>query len=397
MGLKLKIEYLRAIRVRYYRGIKSEKTKILDELCAVTGYNRKYAIRILAIKHIEGKKRSGRKKQYSAEAIRHLRILWSKMGQICSKKMVCALQTWLAYYEPDDFTDRTREELLSMSAATIDRYLKSYKAQIGRRKRSGTKSNKSLKNIIPLKDFDHKPSVPGHIEADTVAHCGDSLSGKFVWSLTLTDVATGWTENRAIFGKHSDDVLSAITNIQSALPFDILSFNTDNGTEFLNRNLILHFAQGDFSQKQEILFTRSRAYRKNDNCHVEQKNFTHVRELFGYERLDRAELVTAMNNIYRNYFNLLQNFFIPQLKLKNKVRIGAKYKRSYDRPQTPYERMLESTGLNMGQKEWLRRRFKELNPFELQEQLKREMSKFSELLRAIDSQEDEEIDEKQAA
>lgn len=378
MTLKFKIEYLSAIRKRYYQARKSEKTKILNELCAVAGFNRKYAIRILAIKHHEGKKLSGRTKNYSERSVRHLKRLWVIMGEMCSKKMVQALKTWLKYYEDPDCDDNAREELLSMSHATIDRYLKSYKASLGRKKRTGTRPGKMFKNVIPLKSFDQNIDRPGHIEADTVAHCGSSLSGKFAWSLTFTDVYSGWTENRSIFGKDSDEVLSAIMDIKFKLPFPIISFNTDNGTEFLNRNLYLYFAD-----KKEIEFTRSRPYKKNDNAHVEQKNWTHVRENFGYERYDQIEQVEIMNVIYKLYLNNLYNFFVPQVKLIEKVRVGSKIVKKYDLPKTPYQRLLESSHLTMGQKEELRKRYSLLNPIELRNIIKRQSIKLNSLKHEI--------------
>lgn len=383
MSLKLKMEYLAAIRVRYYNSNKKQKSIILDELCAVTGFNRKYAIRILAIKHIEGKKNSGRKRQYSKDSIKHLQILWVKMGEICSKKIVSALKTWIKYYEAEDFTESIRDEILAMSAATIDRYLKNYKAQLRRKKRSGTKPGKALKNIIPIKDFTTRVEKPGHVEADTVAHCGDSLSGRHIWSLTMTDVYSGWTDNRAIFGKGSDGVLDAIAQIHLRLPYKIVTFNTDNGTEFLNKQLVEYFATESFKDRYGIEFTRSRAYRKNDNCHVEQKNWTHVRELFGHDRYDDEALIEYMNDIYQNYHNVLQNFFVPQLKLVKKERIGSKYKRYYDEPKTPYQRLLESPALTMGQKENLRRHYKQLNPFKLKEELEYNLKRFKRIVREL--------------
>lgn len=366
MNLKFRVQYLAAVRKRYYGSRKSEKSKILDELCAVTGYNRKYAIRIMAIKHHEGKKLSGRSKVYSERSIGHLKRLWVIMGEMCSKKMVSALKNWLGFYEDDDCDEDVRAELLSMSAASIDRYLKNYKASLGRKKRTGTRPGKMFKNVIPLKPFNSEIDKPGHVEADTVAHCGNSLSGQFAWSLTFTDVFSGWTENRATYGKGSDEVLSAIMDIQMNLPFSLLSFNTDNGTEFLNKNLYMHF-----SEEKYINFTRSRPYKKNDNCHVEQKNWTHVRETFGYERYDREDQIVIMNEIYKKHLNDLYNFFVPQLKLKEKIRVGSKIVRKYDVPKTPYQRLLDSPDLTMGQKEVLRRKYRTLNPLELRENIKK--------------------------
>jgi len=212
--------------------------------------------------------------------------------------MVVALEVWLEFYENPDCGLSIKSELLSMSSATVDRYLKRYKAQFARSKRSGIKPGKMFKNIIPVKSFNLSIDRPGFVEADTVAHCGGSLSGTFAWTLTFTDVYTGWTDNRAIWGKGAEATLSAICCVQAKLPYELLSFNSDNGTEFLNRSLYNHFCS---DENKVIEFTRSRAYRKNDNCHVEQKNWTHVRETFGYDRFEKEMMIDLMNEIYRNY------------------------------------------------------------------------------------------------
>lgn len=375
MTLKFKVDYLDAIRERYYKAPKATKTKILDELCAVTGFHRKYAIRILAKRHHQGPKKSGRTKVYSDASIFHLKRLWHLMGRMCSKKMVAAFPTWLDYYDGKGFGPLIKAEILSMSPATVDRYLKAYKTQFARSRRSGTiRGPKKFRNVVPLKCFEEKHRQPGYVEADTVAHCGDSISGKFIWSLTITDVYSGWTDNRAMFHKTADGTLSAIGSIVKNLPYDLHSFNVDNGTEFLNRYLV------EFFEGQRASLTRSRAYRKNDNCHVEQKNFTHVREYFGYDRLDEERLVKYMNEIYRFYLNPLLNFFTPQLKLTQKERVGSRYVRKYDSPKTPYQRLMESSHLSMKQKADLELAFKRLNPIMLKKRLSSELKQFQRLL-----------------
>lgn len=263
---------------------------------------------------------------------------------------------------------------MCMSAATIDRYLKSYKAQFARRKRTGTKSNKRFSNIIPIKDLESSVKAPGHLQADTVAHCGNSLSGTFIWTLTVTCEHSGWTMNRAIFGKYGDEVTSAMYGILRDTPFKVHSMNTDSGTEFINDKL------KSMLESKQIEFTRSRPYRKNDNCYVEQKNFTHVRELFGYERFDQQELVFIMNHIYKNYFNLLHNFFIPQLKCTEIKRVGAKYVRKYDSPKAPYQRLIESNLLTRYEKKKSRDQYNNFNPIKLKKELNDQMKRFRRLL-----------------
>ncbi|MCP4914627.1 MAG: transposase family protein [Oligoflexia bacterium] len=376
MDLKFKTQYLNQIRNRYFKSDKKEKSKILDELCEVAGYHRKYAIKVLSTGHITGPKASGRTKVYSDLSIFHLKRLWHLMGRMCSKKMVAAFPVWLDFYEADGFGPFVKVELLSMSHATIDRYLKKYKTQFARRKRAGTiRGSKKFQNIIPLKVFEQKNNMPGFIEADTVAHCGTSLSGKFAWSLTVTDVFSGWTSNRAFLGKNADNTLSAVISINNTLPYTVKSYNVDNGTEFLNKYFTEYF-----ESQENVTLTRSRAYRKNDNCHVEQKNFTYVREHFGYERIEAQELVDRMNDIYINYLCPLLNFFTPQLKLLEKVRTGSRYKRKYDKAQTPYYRLMNSGALTLKQRKDLEKIYESLNPIALKKQLSQKIKEFNKLL-----------------
>jgi hypothetical protein len=386
MTLQFKTQYLEQVRKRYFNSSKTGKSKILDELCEVTGYHRKYAIKILSTGHMTGPKASGRKKVYSDLSILHLKRLWHLMGRMCSKKMVAAFPVWLDFYDATGFGPIVKEEILSMSAATVDRYLKDYKNQFARRKRTGTiRGSKKFQNIIPLKVFETKNTGPGFIEADTVAHCGNSLSGKFAWSITVTDVFSGWTNNMAMYHKTADGTLTAIISIDKLLPYTVKSFNVDNGTEFLNRYFVEYF------QSRRILLTRSRAYRKNDNCHVEQKNFTHVRETFGYDRIEYEELIRYMNEIYTDYLNPLLNFFTPQLKLVEKKRVGSKYIRKYDKPKTPYQRLIESSELSVKQKHDLKQAYSQLNPIHLKKGLSRKISEFNRLLKDYNQKRDEDI------
>lgn len=374
MTLKFKTQYLKAIRKRYFCGSKKRKTEILNELCEVTGYSRKHAIKILSVGHIEGKKKSGKKRFYSDESLYHLKKLWHLMGRICSKKMKSAIPLWLKFYDSEELNNFIKQELLSMSSSTIDRYLRAYKKQYARMKRTSTRRSKKFKNVIPIKDFCSKATIPGYLQADTVAHCGNSLSGIFIYTMTITDEHTGWTECRAMYGKGGSSPLSAISSSLWSFPFDVISFNSDNGSEFLNREI-----HNYITKENKLKFTRSRPYKKNDNCHVEQKNFTHVRELFGYERYDFEDLVDSMNIIYQRYFCMIQNYFIPQQKLISKVRIGARYVKKYDTPKTPYQRVLESPNVSRHKKKELRDKFEKLNPIELRAQIDRELKRFKVL------------------
>ena len=206
---------------------------------------------------------------------------------------------------------------------------------------------------------------PGYLEADTVAHCGTSLEGDFIWSVTYTDIFSGWTSLRAVWNKGAAGIVEATREVEAALPFALLGFDCDNGSEFLNWHLVRYFQD----RPKKVGFTRSRPYHKNDNGHVEQKNWTHVRQLLGYDRLDAPELCAAINAIYRQWWEPLHNFFCPSAKLLSKDRHGAKVQRRHDRPQTPCDRLLQSEVVDAATKKLLKARRKALNPFELQRQL----------------------------
>jgi len=236
-----------------------------------------------------------------------------------------------------------------------------------------------MKNKIPLNTFDAKIDKPGFTQADTVAHCGNSNSGEFVNTITITDIDSTWTENRAIFTKKALEVRRQFTDFDHSLPFELLAVNTDSGSEFLNTPMV-QFMRREMGRKP-ITFTRSRPYQKNDNCYVEQKNFTHVRELFGYERIDDLRLVQMMNDIYKNYWNPLHNFFLPTYKLKEKIRIGSQIKKKYDKPKTPYDRLMESPHLSEERKHNLKEQKSLLNPFKLKADLEAKLKIFFDELR----------------
>ena len=226
-----------------------------------------------------------------------------------------------------------RQKLLQISAATIDRVLEPYRYQRGKGK-SLTKPGSIKRNQIPISTEVWDTNVPGFVEADTVSHCGQSSKGPFVSTLTITDIATHWTENRAVWTKLAENVVAAIKDIQKNLPFDIKGFDCDHGSEFLNDHLVTYF------QGQKISLTRSRPYRKNDNAHVEQRNWTHARQLLGYQRLDNPELVPLINDLYANEWSQWKNFIVPTRKLKEKTQVGSKIIRKMHPPATPYDRIM---------------------------------------------------------
>ena len=373
MGKSERQAYLKAIRSRYRRASKKAKIMILDEFCAVCGYHRKYAIRLLNQQGRAKAKRSpGRKSIYAtAEFLTALKRIWFASDQMCSKKLKAAIPLWLPFYETayKALTPETQEKLLSISAASIDRVLKPVRLTQERKGLSGTKPGSLLKNQIPIRTHFWDISQPGFMEADTVAHCGNSLAGDFVWSLTMTDIHTTWTENRATWNKGARGVLAQIQDIEEKLPFALRGFDCDNGSEFLNYHLVRYFTD----HPSVTSFTRSRPYKKNDNAHVEQKNWSHVRGLFGYDRFEEPSLVALMNDLYANEWSQYQNHFSPSMKLLEKQRINSKYYKKYDAPQTPYQRVMASDQIDDDTRGRLETVHQSLNPFILKKTIEKKL------------------------
>lgn len=371
MSHTAKRQYLMMVLERYQKSSKKEKKIILDEFCAICGYSRKYAIRLLNGQLKITPTKRGRKPKYSEETKTHLIALWHAMGRICSKRMVQAIPEWLTYYEGHGLTEEVKVQLKKISATTVDRFLKS------ERKHKGLSTTKPsqywYKSRIPIQAEDSHIKDPGFVTSDTVAHCGSTISGHYAHSLTVTDLATSWTENRATWRKGKFVIRVAMQAVEESFPFAITGFKSDCGTEFINDELFKYFVQ----RESPVQFYRSRPYQKNDNCHVEQKNLTHVRRLFGYERFDDLELIELMNDIYINYWNPLQNYFLPTMKLIKKERVNGKIKKTFDKPATPYQRVLNSEAISAEEKEILIKKKDVLNPFNLRMSLDIKLKEFS--------------------
>ena len=379
MGGDSRREYLRAIRQRYSEATKGDKGLILQEFCEVCKYHRKHAIRLLNQRKKGPTKRPGRRPIYrSAEFMKALGRIWLATDQMCSKKLVVAIPLWLPFYEGayEKLSVKTTDQLLSVSAATIDRLLAKTRAKTRTRGLGGTKPGRLLRNQIPIRTHNWDISQPGFVEADTVAHCGNSLAGNFIWSLTLTDIHTGWTEARATWNNGATGVIKQIKNIQTKLPFELKGFDCDNGSEFLNHHLLRYFTE----HKPKIKFTRSRPYKKNDNAHVEQKNWSFVRQLLGYDRLENHKLVELINTLYTNQWSLLQNHFCPTLKLKEKKRINSKYYKKYETPQTPYQRLIKAPEITDDNKKTFKIIHQTLDPFKLKRQINRQLKEIFKLV-----------------
>jgi hypothetical protein len=370
MSHRSKNEYLNQIIDRYKKSSKHEKAKILDEFCTVCRYHRKYAIQLLNTntnKHPKRRSKRGAKRQYDDPVILDVLIhLWKSSNLPCSKRLKVMIPIWLPFCEHQFvITDELREKLLHLSAATIDRLMKKYRRRFSKLGLSTTKPGSILKKHIPIQTNQWDESMPGFVEADTVAHCGTSTEGLFVFTINCVDIATSWTEQRATWGKGEQGVLKAIESIENNLPFPLNGFDCDNGSEFLNWHLYRKFVERD----KPVQFTRSRPYYKNDNAHIEQKNWTNIRQYLGYQRFDRQELVPLLNNLYTTEWNYYFNFFIPSIKLIDKNRDGSKIIKQYDKPKTPYQRIIESPYVSEPTKAKLKALFDRLNPFELQERM----------------------------
>lgn len=377
MGVFERKSYLIAILLRYSQGTRMEKRAILDEFCAVCNYNRKYAIRLLGKKPVSPKQKRGPKSKYQNEALlTPLKQFWFASDQPCSRKLKAIIPLWLPSYEASfgPLAPEVKQKLLAISPATIDRVLLPVRKVSKIKGRCTTKPGSLLKSHIPIQFSHWDIQKPGYLEADTVAHCGDTIAGHFAWSLTATDICTGWTENRAVWNKDTGKIYEEISDIEANLPFKVLGFDSDNGGEFMNHALHDYFTKRDVP----VVFTRSRPYKKNDNAHVEQKNWTHVRNLFGYDRLDDKQVVTMMNDLYRKEWSLYQNHFMPSMKLLQKERFGAKYKKKYEVPKTPYERVLNSEYVEDTTKIKLRAVHVTLNPFTLKQEIEKKLTSIFE-------------------
>lgn len=375
--------YLDNVIKKYRKANRREKSAILEELCAISGYHKKHAIRLLNQRKPhknEKKSKRGRTERYSMELyLEPLKHIWLATDQLCGKRLEKAMPLWLPYYSSayGALAPELYEGLLEMSASTIDRMLSKAGVKI-KRGLSGTKPGTLLKKHIPIKTDQWDEEKPGFLEADTVAHCGSSLAGDFAWSLTMTDICSGWTENRAVWNKGSIGVLAQIEDIEKSLPFDILGFDSDNGSEFLNWHLIRYFT--DEERPRYIQLSRSRPYHSDDNAHVEQKNWTHVRQLFGYERFNKKDVVELMNDLYRNEVSLMNNYFLPNTKLIEKRRVEAKIIKKYDKPCTPYQRLMKSEYISEAKKEKLQKTYNVLNPFELRTIIKKKVDRIFRLI-----------------
>ena len=365
-------EYLKAIYPRYQQASRVEKRRILDEFCQVTRYHRKSALRLLNGPPPPRPPRAPRRRlpTYGPRVIQVLAAIWRTAGYPWSLRLQALLPLWLPWARRRfRLTPALEGQLLRLSPRQMDRRLAPFRRPGRTGRFGGTKPGTLLKHHIPLRTDRWDVTVPGFTEIDLVAHSGECADGEFAHSLNLTDIHTTWVETRAVLGRGQHAVQQALAELRQALPFPLKGIDSDNGSEFINAHLYR------YCQTEGIQFTRGRPYKKDDNAHIEQKNWTHVRKLLGYVRYDAPAGVAAMNALYRHELRLFQNLFLPSVKLVRKVRVGSRIRRVYDRPQTPFDRVLacpEAEPRKVAQLQALRH---QLDPFALAEAIDQQLTR----------------------
>ena len=359
-------EYAAAVRPRYLNASKAQKRVILTEFCETTGYHRKSAIRLLRHPPKRSGKRRGRRREYGSDVARALRVAWEATDRVCSKRLAPFLPELIPVLEGQGelkLSAEVRAQLLRISPATIDRLLSKARQEDVRRPRTSLRSSSALKAVIPIRTFgDWEGVTVGFMEIDLVAHCGQSTKGFFLYSLVAVDIVTSWTICVPVWGKSQSRVGSAADRLRRQLPFPLLGIDTDNGGEFINQAL------WDYCQRHNIKFTRSRPYKKNDQAHVEQRNWTAVRRRVGYGRFASKAAYALLEHLYR-LASLHTNFFQPTCKLVSKERVGAKVHKKYDIAQTPYQRLLKTGVLDQDHQRLMAAMYRSLNPVELRRQI----------------------------
>jgi hypothetical protein len=372
MSLSARRELLRAVLKRYQAANKRDKSQILNEFVEATGHERKYAVTLLnrSLGEIPvGRSKSTdircRRRKYGADVERPLLSIWRISGGLCPKRLIPFLSEMIAALERSEeivLCPWVKQKLLTMSVSTAERILSRARRSL-ERGLTTTKAGTLLRHQIPIRTYaDWTEAKPGFFEVDLVAHCGNTAAGEFVHTLTMTDAYTGWTECVGIANRSRICVVAAIEAVRRRIPFPLLGIDSDNGTEFINGHL------KEYCDKQSITFTRCRPYKKNDQCHVEQKNGAVVRPLVGYARYEGEEATAHLNRLYA-VDRLCVNYFEPSMKLINKTRTGAKVKKEYDRPKTPWQRLQDSGVLSEEKAERMEKRFLALNPADLRRKL----------------------------
>lgn len=383
LNMRQKQALTKTVTYRYQKSTKKDKTKILNEFIKNTGYNRSYARRILGafrLRHMDKKRvpKLVRKRVYDATVFYPLRTVWIAADGICGKRLKPFIPEMVRILKREKeltVTKKVETKLLSISSSTIDRMLSGVRKSYALTGRSTTKPGTLLRSTIPISMFsDWNEKRPGFFECDLVALCGETVRGEYVNCLDMTDVATGWVGLEVFMGKAQSRVNPAVEKIRTRLPFPLLGIDSDNGTEFINWLL------KRYCEENKITFTRIRPYRKNDNCYVEQKNYTVVRRFLGYARYDTSKQLKIVQEIVP-LIEQYVNFFQPVMRLKKKKRMGTKVKKTYNSATTPYQKLLELGVLKDRETVKLRLLYETLNPMEIKRKIHRLTDKLEKTLR----------------
>jgi len=381
MSQTTRAEVLKKLRRRYEHAGQEHKGKLLDQAQELLGYHRKAAIRALRAPTVERGPRiiTGRPVTYEpGRLLPWLRPIWKAADYACGRRLVAMLPEWVPAYEQHErrLPGDVRDKLLAISGRTLDRLLEPLRGQGAGR--SLTRPGTLLRHQIPIRGSVWEEGKAGWLEVDTVALCGGSVAGEFVWMVDGVDYATTWVEVRAMWGRGQAGTLSALRDVEASLPFPLLGLDSDNGGEFLNHH-VLNWLQ---KRPRPVFMTRSRPYKKDDNAHVEQKNWTHIRQCFGYERHDNPEVVEPINALVKGAYGQLLNFFHASLKLKSKERKHGQIRRLYGAAQTPLARVLASPEVSAQTKQRLQQEKARLNPFALKQVVDRSMKEIAVMRRA---------------
>ena len=376
-------EYTEKLRERYARMTgRRAKGILLDEYIANTGFERKYAIKVLggSRRKAPGRSQRGKKAKFQPCVGKALETLWWAMDQPCGKRMRDMIPLWLDHLKGPHKS--TREALLKMSPATIDRWLTPLKVD-GPKKRLPPRSENAIKALVEIRAESWDEKDPGWTEVDTVAHCGGDMSGSFVWTLTSVEIVSGWSEVRPVWNRGQYTTLQGMEAITEAQPFDLKGIDSDNGGEFLNHHL------HGWTTAKNLKQTRSRPYRKNDQAHVEQKNYTHVRQLLGYDRLGHQELIAPLTKLLEKW-SLFKNLYSVTMEQISKTREGSKEIRKHAKTnRTPAQRLLDGGKISGEQKTWIEDQLARSNPFEMKEEIEDGLRKVWELAGKLDREEAE--------
>lgn len=377
MTTTTKDEYVRITQKRYSKSNKKQKTLILNEFAQTLGIHRKSAIRLLAVPPDRKKPpRKPRECLYGKKIMYIIGQWWRASGFMCGQRLKASLDLWLPALKkhfPMDLDDEIEKDLRKISASTIDRRLAAQKKRFKKKIYGSTKPGLLLRHQIPIRTEFWNVQQPGFVEIDLVTHCGFSAAGEYAYTLNVTDIFSQWVERRVVLGKGERGVVAALDEIRQAMPFVLLAIDSDNGSEFINEHLVR------YCKKHSLGFTRSRPYKKDDNAHIEQKNFTHVRKIFGWVRFDQPKIIPVINELYSNELRTFQNFFQPNYKLKEKIHIGSRHFRRFEIPKTPFQRLKNSSTVSTETFQIFETNALSLDPFVLQKTIQNKISNIYKL------------------